>query len=91
MSSDAFRDDLRTTCAVTGCLEIIPEASRRLPDGLKARHPPIAWRDMAAVGNIYRHECEDVAARGAWDTLTHHLPPSQAVILKGLAALGGQP
>jgi uncharacterized protein with HEPN domain len=70
MSYDAFHDDLRTTYAVTRCLEIISEASRRLPDELKARHPSIQWRNMAASGNIYRHEYEDVAARAVWDTLT---------------------
>jgi hypothetical protein len=36
---DTFRDDPRTVYAVTRCLEIISEASRRLPDELKARHP----------------------------------------------------
>jgi len=56
MSSDDLRDDLRTTYAVTRCLEIISEASRRLPDELKTRHPLIQWRNMAAAGNIYRHE-----------------------------------
>jgi uncharacterized protein with HEPN domain len=51
MDYDALRDDLRTTYAVTRCPEIISEASRRLPDELKARHPSIQWRDMAAAGN----------------------------------------
>jgi uncharacterized protein with HEPN domain len=91
MNYDAFRDDLRTTYAVTRCLEIVSEASRRLPDELKARHPSIQWRDMAASGNVYRHDYEDVAARGVWDTLTHHLPPLQAVILKEMAALDEPP
>ena len=39
----AFLADTKTTYAVTRCLEIISEASRRLPDDLKARHPSIAW------------------------------------------------
>jgi len=56
MSYDALRDDQRTTYAVIRCLEIISEASRRLPDELKARHRSIEWRNMAATGNIYRHE-----------------------------------
>lgn len=64
MSYEAFRGDLRTIYAITRSLEIISEASRRLPDELKARHPSIGWRDMAAAGNIYRHEYEDVSARG---------------------------
>src|ERR1700761_8021775 len=49
--------------AVTRCLEIISKAPLRLPDELRSRHPPIAWREMAAAGSIYRHEYEDVAAR----------------------------
>lgn len=86
MSYDALRDDLRTTYAVTSCLEITPEASRRLPDELKARHPSIEWRNMAAAGNIYRHEYEDVAVREVWDTLSLHLPPSPTVIEQEPAA-----
>src|ERR1019366_8745769 len=75
MDYESLRVDLRTTYAVTRCLEIISEASRRLPDELKVRHSSIQWRDMAAAGNIYRHEYEDVAVRGVWDTLTYHLTP----------------
>jgi uncharacterized protein with HEPN domain len=84
---DTFKDDLLRLYAVTRCLEIISEASRRLPSAMKARHPSIQWRDMAASGNIYRHEYEDVAARSVWDTLTRHLPPLQAVVAAELAAL----
>jgi uncharacterized protein with HEPN domain len=66
---DAFKEDLRTVYAVTRCLEIISEASRRLPDALKARHPSIAWKEMAGAGNIYRHDYEDVAASYVWVTV----------------------
>jgi uncharacterized protein with HEPN domain len=71
---EAFKDDNPRLYAVTRCLEIISEASRRLPDDLKARHPSIEWREMAAAGNVYRHEYEDVAARRVWRTLTVNLP-----------------
>ncbi len=77
---ETFRTDLRTVYAVTRCLEIISEASRRLPDELKDRHPGIAWRQMAAAGNVYRHDYEDVAANFVWDTLQQALPPLRAVI-----------
>jgi hypothetical protein len=33
-------------------LEIIAEASRRLPATMKARHPDVPRRDIAAIGNI---------------------------------------
>jgi uncharacterized protein with HEPN domain len=82
---EAFRADLRTVYAVTRCLEIVSEASRRLPDDLKARHPSIAWKDMAGAGNIYRHDYEDVAVQQVWDTVQIDLPPLRAVIEHELA------
>jgi uncharacterized protein with HEPN domain len=81
----SFCDDTMRVYAVTRCLEIISEASRRLSAALKARHPSIAWREMAGAGNIYRHEYEDVAARRVWETVQLALPPLRAVIEQELA------
>lgn len=77
---EAFHEDIRTIYAVTRCLEIISEASRRLPPELKARHTSIAWREMAGAGNIYRHDYEDVAAKLVWDTVQLALPPLREVV-----------
>jgi uncharacterized protein with HEPN domain len=49
-----------------------------LPDDLKARHPSIAWRDMAGAGNIYRHDYEDVTAQQVWGAVQLDLPPLRA-------------
>jgi uncharacterized protein with HEPN domain len=77
-----FRDDPRTVYPVTRCLEIISEASRRLPDELKARHPSIAWKNMAGAGNVYRHDYEDVTAKLVWETVQLALPPLRDVIAR---------
>jgi uncharacterized protein with HEPN domain len=45
---EAFQRDTRTVYAVTRCLEIVSEASRRLPEELKERHPSIPWRILPA-------------------------------------------
>jgi uncharacterized protein with HEPN domain len=84
----AFREDIRTLYAVTRCLEIISEASRRLPGALKERHPSIEWRRMAGAGNVYRHDYEDVAARFVWETVQRDLPALRAVVEGELAAFG---
>jgi uncharacterized protein with HEPN domain len=81
----AFLEDVRTVYAVIRCLEVISEASRRLPEELKARHPSIAWRQMAGAGNVYRHDYEDVAAQYVWDTLQRAQPPLRVVIEQELA------
>jgi uncharacterized protein with HEPN domain len=87
MEYETFRDDSKTLYAVTRCLEIISEASRRLPDVVKQRHPTIVWRDIAAAGNIYRHEYEDVAARIVWDTVQIALPPLRDVVVLEIESL----
>ena len=86
-----FAGDIRTVYAVTRCLEIISEASRRLPDALKLRHPSIEWSRMAAAGNVYRHDYEDVAARFVWRTVMHDLPQLRTVVEVELGGLNGEP
>jgi uncharacterized protein with HEPN domain len=81
---ESFLDDLMPLYAVIRCLEVISEASRRLSDELKARHPHILWREMAAAGNVYRHDYEEVLPRRVWKTLQVELPPLRIVIEREL-------
>jgi uncharacterized protein with HEPN domain len=87
LNFEAFREDTRTVYAVTRCLEIISEASRRLPVEMKARYPSIAWKDMAGAGNVYRHNYEDVAARLVWDTVQVALPALRDVVAREIASV----
>jgi uncharacterized protein with HEPN domain len=52
LDCDRFVDDAQALYAATRCLEIISEASRRLPSELKARLPMIPWSQVAAAGNV---------------------------------------
>ncbi len=83
-SFKSFLEDLMPLYAVIRCLEIISEASRRLSDELKARHPQTPWREMAAAGNFYRHDYEDVLPRRVWKTLQEDLPALRTVIEREL-------
>jgi uncharacterized protein with HEPN domain len=78
----------RIVYAVTRCLEIISEASRRLPDDLKARYPSIGWKQMAAAGNVYRHDYEDVASEFVWDTPWRGLSPLRTAVEAELGHAG---
>ena len=80
LDRETFKADLRAFYAVTRCLEIISEASRRLPNELKARHSAISWRQMANAGNVYRHDYEDVVAQLVWDTVQQALQPLKLVV-----------
>ncbi|WP_235911965.1 HepT-like ribonuclease domain-containing protein [Mesorhizobium xinjiangense] len=82
LSYEAFAEDERTLYAVTRCLEIISEASRRLPDVLKARHPEVPWDRIAGAGNVYRHDYEDVLPRFLWNTVLNHLDGLEEAVRK---------
>ena len=66
--------------AVERGVEIISEASRRIPDDLKARHGHIPWREIAGIGNVLRHDYERVDDRELWTVVTRDLPPLKAVV-----------
>jgi uncharacterized protein with HEPN domain len=73
MDFASFLRDQKTIYAVVRALEIVSEASRRLPTEIKDRHPEIDWPAVAAVGNIYRHEYETVDETLVWHTVQHSL------------------
>jgi uncharacterized protein with HEPN domain len=55
-------------------IEIISEASRRLPSELKALRPDIRWRSIAGIGNVLRHEYHTTSAKVIWDVVQQELP-----------------
>ena len=56
MTFEQYSSDRKTQRAVERCIEVISEASRHIPDEITAKHPHIPWRDVAAIGNVFRHE-----------------------------------
>jgi uncharacterized protein with HEPN domain len=74
-----FLRDEKTFYAATRCLEIISEASRRLPAAFKERHPEIPWKAVAGSGSIYRHNYEEVLEHRIWQTIHEALPSLRAV------------
>jgi uncharacterized protein with HEPN domain len=67
------RKGSETVYVLTRALEIVSEASRRLPEDLKDRYRGIDWPAVAASGNVYRHEYEAVDERQLWHTVHHGL------------------
>jgi len=70
ISLEEFQGDLDRRRIVERNVEIISEASRRLTDDVKERHPEIPWKKVAGIGNIVRHAYENVSANALWK-LTH--------------------
>src|SRR5439155_20802476 len=66
--------------AVLRRLETLADATHKLSDALKARHPKIPWRQVYGFRNIAAHAYEDVDLRRVWEIIENYLPPLKAVI-----------
>ncbi len=80
LSFEEFERDRRTFYAATRALEIISEAARRLPSELRDRHPHLPWRAIMGVGNVYRHNYENVAEEQVWRTIRDGVPALLAAV-----------
>jgi uncharacterized protein with HEPN domain len=86
MDYDSFAGDRKTLYAITRALEIISEATKRLPEELKAL-PEIDWVAVAAAGNIYRHEYENIDEKLIWHTVQQDLNALQKIAVIELERL----
>ena len=77
-----FRQDRKTVYAVVRALEIISEATRRLPAELRDRHGELDWAAIAAAGNVYRHEYEAVDEALIWHTVQHDLATAIVAVVE---------
>src|SRR6266700_3886973 len=59
--------------AVTRALEIVSEAARRLPENLREMHATLPWKKIMGVGNVYRHNYDNVLETFVWLTVQEHL------------------
>jgi uncharacterized protein with HEPN domain len=72
---EGFANSWTMQRAVERGLEIISEASRHVPDDLKALAPNIPWRQIAAIGNLLRHEYQRADTMATWNIIGQHLAP----------------
>jgi uncharacterized protein with HEPN domain len=86
---EAFEYDWQRQWLVERGVEIISEASRHLPDDLKARNPQIPWQKVAGIGNVLRHDYESIAAPVLWKLVRADLPTLEKACRSELAAKKG--
>ena len=78
MLSDAdfetFEDDYQLNFAVVRALEIIGEATKRLPETIREQYPEIPWKDMAGMRDRIIHGYDAVNLRIVWETVKRRIP-----------------
>jgi len=67
-------EDFRISFAVTGALEIMGEATKRLPMSLCDRYPDIPWKAMAGIRDRIIHGYDRIDYDIIWNAVKHEFP-----------------
>lgn len=87
---EKFRKDRRVRQLVERNLEILSEASRRLPQAAKAAEGQIPWRDIAGIGNVIRHDYHETYPSVLWKTCAKDLQALKGALARIRAMIAAE-
>jgi len=87
MDFEKFSRDAKTIFAVVRALEIIGEASKKIPEMPKKQNPGLPWREMAGIRDKLIHEYFGTNIQVVWNTVNEDVPKLKPVISTMLAKL----
>lgn len=82
MDLDEFQRDDKTSSAVIRKFEIIGEATKNLPDGVKNKNPDLPWREMAGMRDKLIHFYFGVKYDLVWHTIKDVIPQIRPVLIE---------
>lgn len=71
---DQFEADFRINFAVVRTLEIIGEATKRMPTAIRQKYSALPWQGMAGMRDRVIHGYDIVDLQIVWDTVCDDLP-----------------
>jgi len=85
ISFEAFQTNDEKVFAVIRALEIIGEASKKIPASIRKRYPEVPWAAMAGMRDKLAHDYFGVNLRRLWETVQNDLPPLQTAMARIVA------
>ncbi len=83
MTYEIFASDRKTINAVIRSLEVLGEATKRIPTSFRQEHPEIPWSKMAGMRDILIHDYMGVDLKTVWKVAKERMPELQT-LLEGL-------
>jgi uncharacterized protein with HEPN domain len=66
--------DWQATAALERFLEILGEAVKRLPPGLRSRYSSVPWKEIAGMRDHLSHGYDDIDYQVLWDAVQKDVP-----------------
>lgn len=82
MAFKKFLKDKKTVNAVIRSIEIIGEASKKIPNSLKKKYIKIPWKKMAGMRDKVIHEYFGVDLNIVWKTIEKDIPELKRKVRK---------
>ena len=74
MNFESFSSDRKTRTAVIHEIEIIGEAAKNIPKGIRSRYKELPWQDMAKMRDKISHFYFGVKYEIVWKVVKERLP-----------------
>ena len=85
LSINTFSRDSKTLDAVVRNLEVIGEATKRIPEEIRSKYPGIEWKKIAGLRDMLIHEYFGINVEIVWDILQIKLPVLEKEVKKILS------
>ena len=82
MNYEKFFRDTKTNLATIRCLEILGEAAKNIPEGIRDKHNDIPWKKIIGLRNRVAHEYFGIDLKLVWNIVSEELPKLKLLILK---------
>jgi len=82
ITKNQFGNSIKTQDAVIRRIEVIGEAVKNIPDGVKKKHPDVPWKKIAGMRDILIHEYFGVDLELTWKVVKEDIVDLKKKILK---------
>ena len=80
LTLEEFKKDRKTVYAATRAIEIIGEATKKLPKSLTGKYPDIPWKDMAGMRDRVIHFYFGINYGKVWRTVKEDVPDIRPLV-----------